>query len=231
MVQLKKHIIHFTLAIVLAVLAVANAAAQKPVQSFEVSQCDTLEFRVDQIIGDRYTWDLYANSNENFAIEQGDMESAIYFENGMYEGAIVRVLNLPAGTYFLRIMAWDEVNCTNNLLVFQMDVIEPPPPELVGDSLCIGQVPMVKVTFTGSGPWDYEYAFSDGVNTVNLIGHTDDPEVTIPITDPLPVGETKFWIMEVTDACTVKTYETDPPSTGILIYPKPSQSQIYLKDD
>lgn len=232
MKQLVYHIIRKIPGILLVLLTVANASAQKPVDNFEVAQCDTLQFEVQQFRADRYTWDLYSDPNGNFAIEQGDMESAIYFENGMYEGTTVRVVSLPAGSYFLRIMAWDEVECTNNLLVFKIDVIEPPPPEVFGDSLCVGEVPLVRVVFTGTGPWNFEYTYGDGVNMVNVNGYTEDPEVTIPITDPLPVGQSTFWIMEVTDACTVKSYETDTaPSTGIMIYPKPNQSKIYVKDD
>jgi len=214
-------------------LTVASAMAQKPVPAFEIVQCDTLQFVITEFPGDEYTWDIYQDSTGNFATNQGDMEAAVYFEDGMYRGSRVTVYNLPPGDYFLRVMAWDEVKCTNNLMVFKMHVIEPPPPELVGDSLCYGEVPLVRVIFTGVGPWDFQYAYSDGVNIINLNGHTDVPEVTIPILDPLPVGEHDFWIMEVdySNGCSVKTYEVEQrPHTGILIYPKPEKKPIYVKE-
>jgi len=232
MKQIIYHIRYLTLVIALVVFTVATAMAQKPVPYFEIMRCDTIQFMIDEMPGDEYTWDLYQDSTENFAVNKGDMEPVIYFEDGMYRGAIVRVLDLPIGAYFLRIMAWDEVNCTNNLMVFQLNVIDPPPPELIGDSVCVDDVPLVKIIFTGSGPWDFEYAFDDGFNTINLNGHTDDPEITIPIMHPFPVGEHKIWIMEVTDACTVNTYEVDKrPAGRILIYPKPRRSKIYVKDN
>lgn len=232
MKQIFHHIIYATLGILLVLLTVASVVAQKAVPSFEVVQCDTLQFEIEEFPGDEYTWDLYRDSTGNFAQNQGDMESAIYFENGDYRDvSSVRVLGLPAGNYFLRVMAWDEVACTNNLMVFRMEVIEPPPPEVFGDSLCIGDVPLVRVIFTGNGPWDFEYAYGDGANTVNLVGHTDDPEITIPILEPLPVGEHTFWIISVED-CVAKEYPiSERPSTGILIYPKPTRSKIYVKDD
>ena len=218
-----------------ALLTATTVVAQKPVPAFEIIQCDTLQFEITEFPGDEYTWDLYKDSTGNYAVTQGDMEAAVYFENGMYRGATVRVFNLPPGDYFLRIMAWDEVNCTNNLMVFKMHVIEPPPPELIGDSLCYGELPLVRVIFTGVGPWDFEYSYEDGEGgIVNLNGHTDDPEITIPIMEPLPVGEYSFWIMEVdySNGCSVKTYEVEErPRTGILIYPKPVQKKIYVKDD
>jgi len=235
MKQLYKHIIRMALGIVLVLFAVATSMAQKPVHAFDIIQCDTLQFEITEFPGDEYTWDLYADSSGNFAVNQGDMSSAVYFEEGLYRGATVRVLGLPPGNYFLRVMAWDEVKCTNNLMVFKMHVIEPPPPELIGDSLCYGEVPLVRIIFTGTGPWDFEYAYSDSEgNTVNLNGHTDDPDIAIPIMTPLPEGETKFWIMEVdyANGCSVKTYEIDErPHTGILIYPKPAKKPIYVKDD
>lgn len=209
-----------------------SATAQRTVPRFEIIRCDTVEFWVDQMPGDEYTWDLYGDPKGNFAYSQGDMESAVYFEDGMYRGSAVRVVGLPKGSYFLRIMAWDEIACTNNLMLFQIDVVDPPPPEVTGDSLCVGDVPLVKIVFTGRGPWDFEYAYSDGVNTVNLNGHTDDPEIVIPLTSPLVVGESTFWIMEVTDACEVISYEVNErPRTGIVIYAKPTNSKIYVKDD
>lgn len=230
--QLIYHIRYLTLGIILVVLTVASAIAQKAVPRFESYRCDTMELWVDEMPGDEYTWDLYHDPSGNFAVNQGNMEPVLYFENAMYRGASVRVLGLPAGSYFLRIMAWDEVACTNNLMLFQLDVVDPPPPEVTGDSLCVGNVPLVKIVFTGTGPWDFEYSYFDGTNTINLNGHTDDPEILIPIMDPLPTGYTNFWIMEVTDACEVITYELDErPRTGIVIYPKPTNSKIYVKDD
>lgn len=232
MKQLSYHIIRISLGIFLVLFTVANAKAQRPVPSIEVTQCGTIQFMVDEMPGDEYTWDLFQDSLGNFAVNNGDMDADIYFEEGMDRGAIVRVNNLPIGSYFLRIMAWDEISCTNNLMLFRMDVIEPPPPIMYGDSLCIDDVPVINIVFSGTGPWDFEYTYGEGVNAVNLMGHTDDPEVAVPILTPLTVGTHKIWIMEVNDACEVNSYEEDrAPRTGIVIYPKPTKSKIYVKDD
>ncbi|MCE4566175.1 hypothetical protein INQ51_17780 [Maribellus sp. CM-23] len=236
MAKKSTHIIRWVVGVILVLLTVANAFAQdgaKPVPELSVTQCDTLEVQVVDFPADRYTWDLYSDPNGNFAISQGDMESAIYFENGMYEGFKVRVIDLPTGTYFLRVMAWDEVECTNNLMVFKLEVIEPPPPIVYGDSVCVDEVPVVRIIFTGNGPWTFTYTYSDGVTTVNGNGESDIEDLTMPIMNPLPEGKYIFWIMEVVDGCGIaREYSPEErPGTGILIYPKPTKQPIYLKEE
>lgn len=226
-------VIYHLLGLFLALFGTLSVQAQdgtKPVRTIEVVEGDTIEFSVVEFPGDRYTWDIYSDSTGNFAVNQGDMEAAVYFENQMYEGATVRVINLPEGIYFLRIMVWDEVQCTNNLLVFRLVVINIPP-IMYGDSVCVDEVPYVRVIFTGTGPWDFVYSFYDGVNTVNINGHTDGPVYTFPITNPFPAGAYTVWIMEVTNNGRVHTYEEEErPNAGIVIYPKPVRRPIYVKD-
>ena len=234
-VEMKKliyHIKYWLPGVLLVLMAVASAMAQKPVQQFEVDQCDTLQFSVVDWPGDRYTWDLYQASSPDFAIEDGDMDRVIYFENGMYEGTTVRVLGLPPGQYFLRVMVWDEVECTNNLLVFLIDVVEHiPEAVMVGDSVCIGEPALTKIVFTGTGPWDVVFAYGDELNpnTVNLNGISDPEYYVAPILG-LPVGETDIWVMEISDGCVQSYVVPDPEKARIVIYPKPTNSRIYQID-
>jgi len=212
------------------VLTVATASAQKPVSYFQVDQCDTIELSVVDWPGDRYTWDIYRDSTVNFAKTNGDVTPVPYFVNGMYEGSTVQVVNLEAGRYFLRIMVWDDVMCTNNLLVFMLDVLENLPEAfLEGDSVCIGETAKVKVVLTGMGPWDVTYTYGDGTNVVNLNGVTES-EFTVPM-PMLPEGKTDVWVMEVVEDNGVCRIVNSTPSqkVGVLIYPKPTNSKIYLK--
>jgi hypothetical protein len=230
MTKLVHHIMYRLSGIFLGLLAVASAAAQKPVQHFEVDQCETIELSVIEFMGDEYTWDLYTDSTVNFATEQGDMDPALYFEGGMYRGSTVWVKNLPAGNYFLRVMVWDEVNCTNNLLVFSLDVIEQiPTADLEADPFCYGDVNEVRVTLTGRGPWTVTYTYDHETNqkTVNLNGDTDIHYIGLPVLDP---GSYRFWIMEVTDQCSVHSYP-DPEKTEVTIYPRPRTTRIYVKPE
>lgn len=213
-------------------LAVATAVAQKPIQHLEVEKCETIEFSVVDWPGDRYTWDLYRDSTVNYAKTKGDVDPVTYFEKANYEGSTVRVNWLDTGRYFLRVMVWNEVECTNNLILFLVDVIEIiPEAELYGDSTCIGDPSFVRIVLSGHGPWDLKYSYSSDGNGNNIVSvnlHTPDSENIIKI-PALPVGLTEFWVEEIITQCTINMIPSD--KGRILIYPKPSQSKIYLKDD
>ncbi|MEZ5104636.1 MAG: hypothetical protein R2757_09085 [Draconibacterium sp.] len=232
MKQQIRHIILRITGILLGVLAFTAVQAQKPVQYVEIPQCQTMDFSVDEWPGDRYTWDLYRDSMVNFATVKGDVEPAGYFEDGMYEGSTVTVHWLDTGVYFLRVMVWDETVCTNNLLVFKIKVL-PNEPTLVfeGDSVCQDEVAYVKVRFTGMAPWEahYSYTFEDQTVVLNLSGETDE-EFVMPIPG-LPVGTHEYWVMEVTDQCTVRSYpQPNPEKARVVIFPRPVSSQIKLKE-
>jgi len=224
------HIIYRTLGILLVILTVATASAQR----FQVNQCETIEFSVVDVPGDRYTWALYRDSTVNFAQVDGDVDPVTYFaDNGnppkYYEGSTVYVNWLETGTYMLRVIVYDEENCTNNLKMFIIDVLDnPPEATLEVDSVCIGETAIVKIILTGVGPWDITYTYGDGTDVINLNGIVED-EYTVPA-PMLPVGKTDFWIMEVSDDCTINSYVADPTKVGVLIYPKPTSSKIYLKE-
>ena len=221
------HIIRRIPGILLVVLTVAPAMAQKPIQHFVVEQCETYEFSVVDVPGDRYTWDLYRDSTVNFAYEKGDVDPVTYFENSMYEGSTVRVNWLEPGRYFLRVMVWDEVNCTNNLLLFLIDVLESKPEATIeSDPTCEGEQTVLRFILTGRGPWNVTYTYGDGTNVINLNGITET-EFVVPI-DPLPPGITQFWVMEVSDDCTINSYPV-PAKTDVEVYPTPTNSRIYVK--
>lgn len=243
MVQLKKHIIHFTLAILLAVLAVANASAQH----IQIEECDTMEFSVvsrPNIPETHFVWGIYNASEDPTDVldPAGTLDPALYFVDGMYANnatnteSSVKVVGLEPGKYYVRIHVWDEVSCTDNIEMYVLEVLEKQLDfTLEADSVCIGDPTTVRIIFSGVGPYTIHYTIGDAVtpSTYNLNGDVVGPEITIPITDPLPVGETSFWIMDIVDG-SCKTYEytdEDRPGTGIVIYPKPSQSQIYLKEN
>jgi hypothetical protein len=215
------------LLILLVLLTVASAMAQKPVNHIEVEQCETIEFSVVEWPGDRYTWDLYTElewDTVNFAQQSGNVEPVPYFEDGMYQGSTVQVHWLDVGKYFLRVMVWDETTCTNNLLVFSVDVKEHIPQAiLTGDSLCYGEPAVFRIVLTGMGPWDVAYTYGDGTATVNLNG-VIDPVQTISL-PPLPVGLTEVWVKEIIDQCNSNVKPSE--KARIVIYPIPTQSKIY----
>ena len=221
----------------LVALTVANASAQ-----IVVNECDTMTFSVTSrpnIPETHFVWGIYnASPNPTDVLDPaGTLDPALYFVDGMYasgEGRTVQVVGLAPGKYYVRIHVWDEVTCTDNIEMYVMEVIESTlEMELYADSVCIGEPTNVYIRFTGVGPYEITYTVGDELtpSVVNLNGTEVDPEITIPIMEPLPVGETTFWVIKVEDNC--KAYEftgDERPSTGIVIYPKPAQQPIYLKD-
>ena len=226
------HIIYLTLGILPVILTVENSTAQ-----IVVDQCDTMEFSVTSrpsIDDTHFVWGIYNASADPTDIldPAGTLDPALYFVDGQYAGRTVKVTGLAPGEYYVRIHVWDEISCTDNIEMHLMEVIENKPEVvLIGDSVCIDEQPaIVKVIFTGIAPYELHYSYDDGNTILNINGITE-PEIIIPILDPLPEGETTFWIMEVRDNCTVNTYEEiDRPNVGVIIYPIPTSSKIYLKE-
>ena len=214
-----------------AVMAVAGAAAQKPVQVIELDQCDVIDIGVQEFPGDRYIWDLYTDPSVNFAQEDGDVDWDVYFEQGRKVGPRVRIHHLPHGRYFLRVMVWDDVACTNNLLVFQLDVHEVlPVAEFEVDDYCYGDNSEVRINLTGRGPWELTYAWDDITNkqVITLNGNVEPIYyLTIPL---MPPGKHTLWVMEVKDECSVHSYEV-PLDIPVIIHRRPSTSRIYLRPD
>ncbi|MBK6281829.1 MAG: hypothetical protein IPF54_03425 [Draconibacterium sp.] len=224
------HIMYRTLGTLLVALTVSKATAQIPVQHVEAYQCETIEFSVVNWPGDRYTWDLFSDQDwlkVNFATEKGNVDPALYFEKGMYEGSNVHVNWLENGLYFLRVMVWDETTCSNDLLVFKVDVLEHElNATLQGDSVCYGELAVFKIILTGMGPWDLKYTFGDGTATLNLNGITE-PKQTVYL-PPLPAGQFDVWVTEIIDQCSQNLIPSE--KARIVIYPKPANSQIILRE-
>ncbi len=228
------NIIYLALGILLVVLTVENSTAQ-----IVVDQCDTMEFSVTSrpsIDESHFVWAIYEASDSPTDVldPAGAIGPVPYFVNDQYAGRTVQVVGLAPGKYYVRIHVWDEVTCTDNIEMYVMEVIESTIDfELVADSVCIGEPSTVRIIFSGTGPYIIEYTVGDEVtpSVVNLNGDVIGPEVTIPITQLLPVGETTFWVIRIEDDCKAYEYPVDErPNVGVLIYPKPTSSQIYLKE-
>jgi hypothetical protein len=236
MKQLIYHMMRRLPGIFLVLFAVASAVAQKPVIHLEVSQHDTIEFSVvDWPTDDRYTWDIYDDPDLNFALENDRLDPALYFVDGMYQGSTVQVTNLPPGFYFLRVMVWDEVACTNNLLVYSLEVLEVPEADLYGEEACFGDPTFLRVVLTGVGPW--EIIYTDGLedHSVNLNGQPGEQQ-DIPITPKMlePVDEAiiqEYWITYIKDIGTGGENFERTDKARIVIYPIPANSKIYIKEE
>ena len=228
-----QHIIILAL-ILLSVFAAVEKSAAKVV----VEQCDTMEFSVTSrpnIDDTHFVWGIYNSSDGPTDVldPAGTLDPAIHFVDGQYAGRSVKVVGVEPGRYYVRIHVWDEISCTDNIEMYVMDVIEViPEVELYGDSVCVGEAATVRIVFSGVGPYNIEYGFGDENtgNVINLNGTVTGPEVTIPLTG-LPAGPQTFWIISIEDDCRAYEYPIDErPTVVVIIYPKPRNSQIYLKE-
>ena len=221
------------LGILPGVLTVAFASAQKPVDIIQIDQCDELSLSIQEYPGDRYVWDIYSEPVSNFALEDSDLDPQIYFLGGINTGPAVTIdQKLPAGRYFIRIMAWAEANnnCTNNLLIFILDIKERLPVAEIDESneFCQGdEHHEIRINVVGHGPWNMVYSWDpEGKEILTLEGNVD-PVYYLPIPFKSP-GNHSLWIMQVSDGCSVNTYEV-PQEVEIKIHPRPKTSGIYLK--
>lgn len=190
--------------------------------------------------GDRYTWDLYEDPDLNFALENDRLDPDLYFVDGMYEGHTVQVHNLPPGFYFLRVMVWDEVGCTNNLILYTIEVLEVPEFQLYGDEACFGDPTYLQVVFTGTGPWEITYTDGLTEHSVNFNGNVDE-WFEIPVYpvdydtyDQYQQYIKEYWISWIKDTGRdAEGYfnEDDAQKARVVIYPLPRSSEIYRKEE
>ena len=216
------------LILLMLVLTVATAMAKKKLSHIVIEECETLELSVVDMMGDEYTWDFFKDSTANFAVNDDREDPLLYFSDGDYrDSSTVTVTGLTPGRYFLRVTAWDEQACTNNLIIFLIDVLEHfPEATVIGDSLCYDDPVVFKIVLTGYGPWDVKYTYGNGTTVINLNGITE-PEITVKM-PPLPVGTTDVWVQEIIDQC---SSNIKPSEKGrIVIFPIPTNSKIYPKN-
>lgn len=217
------HIIRLALVLIPAMLTVAKATAQGGVP---VYQGMTTELSVEQMPGDSYTWEIYNDPSVDFAQVSGTAvtEGQAMFPAGN-SGATVQVTWLQAGIYFFKVTAVDAANCTNNLKIGIIEVLESlPTAVLTAPDICIGESVDLTVDLTGNGPW--EFVLTDGNS--EWTHQTDQPNYVIPIV-PGPRTTTTYWVKYIKDKYGENT-DAQPPVT-IEVHPKPNTSRIYQVDN
>ena len=94
-------ILRLLLAIILAVLALAQARAQGDT----VCVGETSTWQVVDVPGDTYTWELYNDvTGINLAVVPGNCPTTeAFFVGGVNTGDSVNVMCLSPGTYFIKV--------------------------------------------------------------------------------------------------------------------------------
>jgi gliding motility-associated-like protein len=148
------HIGKLALVIIPVVLTVAPAMAQ-----YVVYQGQTTTLSIDPQPGDTYTWALYTDSDVDFATTPGNAPAAAAeFLNGINTGPEVQVIWHEPGTYFFKVEAWNAIECTNNLKVGRIEILEAEdeiiPPVAVNDTFTVDCDPLTE-NVTENDTWAY----------------------------------------------------------------------------
>jgi len=205
------------LTVMLPLLALVSARAQTVVYL-----SDTTSLSVVEVPGHTYTWELYDNGTVDFAIVPGNCPATSADFVGGNSGPTINVKWLKTGTYFFKVTALDATGCTMNLKIGIVEVRKEIPTATITppDPICIGETASLKITLTGTGPWEITY--TDGTNSHTLSAIAASP-VMVSVR---PKTTTSYWITEVKD---VRATNSQPsPSVSLQVKPKPVSSKIYL---
>ena len=183
---------------------------------------DTTPLSVVQVPGDTYQWELYNNGSVNFATTPGNCPVTSALFTGTSSGANVNVKWLKPGTYFFKIVARNSTNCTNNLKMGIVTVLNALPTATISPpaAICIGESASLAVTLTGTGPW--EVTFTDGAISWTVTAITTTPYLL----QVSPKATTNYSITKVKDLN--GTNSTGNVPVMLQVNPKPASSKIYL---
>lgn len=217
-------------------MALASARAQNVVFTGQ-----TTTLAVEQHDGDTYKWDLYDNGIGNFATKTDycPATSADFVGVNTNIGPSVDVKWMKAGIYFFKVTASNITGCTSNFKIGIIEVkigvkaeITPPTEEV-----CVGKSVALNITFTGTGPWKFDYSATvindDGTETTTIYpwpvsepGVMDNPYTLV--TDQVPTKTTKYTIKyTITRVSDINGTNTDPSNTvEQIIAPLPDPSDI-----
>lgn len=125
------------------------------------------------------------------------------------------------GTFTLSVVETSGDGCIGDTVSLDIFINPLPTVAIVADSVCEGFAATLTVTLTGQAPWSIDY--SDGTNTYNTIA------VSSPHTVSLPTYTTSqtITITGVTDGNTCDADGAGLPSTGVVIFPKPTTGAIF----
>ncbi len=126
-----------------------------------------------------------------------------------------------SGTYTIYVVETSGDGCIGDTV--SLDVIVNPLPTvaIVSDSVCEGYSATLTLTLTGTAPWEVDY--SDGSNNYSTTAASSPHTVTLPA---YTTSQT-ITITGVTDGNTCDADASGLPSTGVVVFPKPSTGAIF----
>jgi hypothetical protein len=114
-------------------------------------------------------------------------------------------------------------NCTNNIAIGEMIVLNPLPTAVLSipAAICAGDSVHLTASLTGTAPWSI--TLTDGTNNWIFSNIAASPfNFTVPV---IPLISTTYWISTVSDAYGTNT--TPSPPVLQVVNPLPITSPIY----
>ena len=204
-------------------LALAPAMAQNVVHNG-----DTSTIQVETQPGDSYYWEFYSDSTVNFVVAPADAVHPYADFVGATNSSTVEILWKKPGTYFFKVHALNITGCTDNMKMGIVKVLEALPTAVISPpaDICEGGTATLVVTFTGTGPWKFDYTSTDinGTTTrpwpVADPGTMDNPYTLI--VNPAPIITTDYQIISVSDKFGINTTGSNTVTQTVNPLPKPS---------
>lgn len=128
---------------------------------------------------------------------------------------------VSTGTFTLYVQETSGDGCLGDTISLDVVVNPLPTVAIVADSVCEGFAATLTVTLTGQAPWTVDY--TDGTNNYSSTASSSPHTVTLPAY----LTSQTITITGVTDGNTCDADPTGLPSTGVVIYPKPSTGAIF----
>lgn len=125
------------------------------------------------------------------------------------------------GTYTLYVQETSSNGCLGDTVSLNVIINPLPTVAIVADSVCEGFAATLTLTLTGQAPWTVDY--TDGTNNYTTVANSSPHTVTLPA---YTTSQT-ITITGVTDGNTCDADAAGLPSTGVVVFPKPTTGAIF----
>ncbi len=128
---------------------------------------------------------------------------------------------ITTGTYTLYVQETSSNGCLGDTVSLNIIINPLPTVAIVADSVCEGFAATLTLTLTGQSPWTVDY--TDGSNNYQTIAASSPHTVSLP-------AYTTSQTITITGVTDGNTCDADPaglPSTGVVIFPKPTTGAIF----
>ena len=128
---------------------------------------------------------------------------------------------ITTGTYTLFVQETSSNGCLGDTISLNVVINALPTVAIVADSVCEGFAATLTLTLTGQAPWTVDY--NDGSNNYTTVATSSPHTVSLP---NYTTSQT-ITVTGVTDGNSCNAAAGSLPSTGVVVFPKPSTGAIF----